>query len=565
MTEVREGNKEKKKELPVVCFSGEFLSRKDEDLFNHSGLIVLDFDYVDVEATKTALATDDFIYSCWVSPSGKGVKALVKITNPERHRDHFRALIKYFEKTYGLEIDESGINESRACFESYDPDIITKDDSKSFGHFTSELAEAQVPTNEAYDYTDYMKLNLAARMIRQAQDGEKWSTLNRAAILCGGYVAAGKMEEEEVIRILFREICKRDVDSEEHAKATIIDGIEKGKQTPIRDIIYDEKSAKRELLINDGDMSFVSSDDEDFRWIDDYSRGKIIMGLDTGDKVLDEYFRYKKEFVIVNGHSNVGKTTTMLYLIVNSAVRHGWKWILYSSENRTASIKMNLMQFIADKKVHDMTYAERKSAFQWVQQHFTIINNNQVYSYADIILFMEKVMRQQHVDAIFVDPYNSLKIDMKTTAISTHEYHYEAASEFLTFSTSRDIAVWLNMHAVTEAQRRKGDDGLPVAPYAEDTEGGGKFVNRADCFLTVHRKVQAREPNIKKMSELHVRKVRDVETGGGPTIIDDPYLLLMNLSHTGFTNMTGTKRLFHPINFVGKQSKIPYGGYAKEN
>ena len=126
MTEVREGNKEKKKELPVVCFSGEFLSRKDEDLFNHSGLIVLDFDYVDVEATKTALATDDFIYSCWVSPSGKGVKALVKITNPERHRDHFRALIKYFEKTHGLEIDESGINESRACFESYDPDIIIK-------------------------------------------------------------------------------------------------------------------------------------------------------------------------------------------------------------------------------------------------------------------------------------------------------------------------------------------------------------------------------------------------------------------------------------------------------
>ena len=37
------------------------------------------------------------------------------------------------------------------------------------------------------------------------------------------------------------------------------------------------------------------------------------------------------------------------------------------------------------------------------------------------------------------------------------------------------------MHAVTEAQRRKGDDGLPITPYAEDTEGG-KFVNRAIAF-----------------------------------------------------------------------------------
>ena len=66
------------------------------------------------------------------------------------------------------------------------------------------------------------------------------------------------------------------------------------------------------MLFNDGDMSFISSDDEDFRWIDDYSQGKIEVGLDTGDPKLDEYFRYKKEFVIINGHSNVGKTTTML-------------------------------------------------------------------------------------------------------------------------------------------------------------------------------------------------------------------------------------------------------------
>ena len=135
VSEVRDGDKEKKKELPVVCFSGEFSSRSDDALFEHSGLVVLDFDHVDVDATKTSLATDDFIHSCWTSPSGNGVKAIVRITNPERHRDHFRALIKYFERTHGLELDESGINESRACFESYDPDIIIKDEYKKFGHF----------------------------------------------------------------------------------------------------------------------------------------------------------------------------------------------------------------------------------------------------------------------------------------------------------------------------------------------------------------------------------------------------------------------------------------------
>lgn len=132
------------------------------------------------------MATDEYVYSCWTSPSGTGVKALVKITNPERHRDHFRALVKYFDRTHGLELDESGINESRACFESHDPDIIIKDDSKKFGHFTTEMAEAQVPSNESYKYTDYMKLNLAARMIRNAEDGEKHSVLVKASRLCGG-------------------------------------------------------------------------------------------------------------------------------------------------------------------------------------------------------------------------------------------------------------------------------------------------------------------------------------------------------------------------------------------
>lgn len=156
------------------------------------------------------------------------------------------------------------------------------------------MAEAQVPVNESYKHTDYMKLNLAARMVRRAEDGEKHSTLLKASLLCGGYIAAGRIEEEEAIRVLVREICKRDIDSEIEARATIIRGIERGKTMPIREVIDEEQAIKREMLINDGDMSFISSDDEDFRWIDDYAQGKIPLGLTTGDENLDKYFKYKR-------------------------------------------------------------------------------------------------------------------------------------------------------------------------------------------------------------------------------------------------------------------------------
>ena len=548
---IRDGSKDFKKKLPVVLFSGEFKARNDEALEKHSQFIVLDFDHINVEASKAVLSTDPYVYSCWVSPSGDGLKALVKITNPERHRDHFRALRTYFEKQYTLEVDESGINESRACFESWDPDIIINEQSKPFGAFATEKSESQVAVSQSGSYTDYMKLNLAARLIRQCSDGEKHNTLLRAAKLCGGYVAAGRMEEDEVVRVLTREILKRDVDDEQQAVRTIKDAMERGKQDPIRTTIDDERKAQRELLINDGDMSFISSDDEDFRWIDDFANGRIPIGLDTGDAHLDEHFRYKKEFVIVNGHSNVGKTTMVLYLMVNAAIRHGWKWVVYSSENRTASLKMSLIQFAMDKPIASMNHMERKRAYEWVGEHFTVISNKQVYSYADIIVFLEKIMKQQEVDAVFVDPYNSLKIDMGNSSIGVHDYHYEAASEFLTFSTANDVAVWLNMHAVTEAQRRKGDDGLPVAPYAEDTEGGGKFVNRSDCFITIHRKVQHPDHAEKRVTEFHVRKVRDVETGGEPTPLGDPIRFEMNTSRTAFRMWRSQKELFESVDLQG--------------
>ena len=54
------------------------------------------------------------------------------------------------------------------------------------------------------------------------------------------------------------------------------------------------------------------------------------------------------------------------------------------------------------------------------------------------------------------------------------------------------------------------------------------------------------------MSEIHVRKVRETETGGSPTPLEDPYCLIMNLSHTGFTTRIGQRALFQSINFVEK-------------
>ena len=125
-----EYNKQKST-LPGVCFNGTFSYRSIAGLIQHSGLIVLDFDkFKTIQETidfKNSICDDQYIYSAWISPSGKGIKALVKIPAiAENHKEYFKSLKEYYSHENW---DDSGSDVSRFCFESYDPEIYINDKS----------------------------------------------------------------------------------------------------------------------------------------------------------------------------------------------------------------------------------------------------------------------------------------------------------------------------------------------------------------------------------------------------------------------------------------------------
>jgi succinate dehydrogenase flavin-adding protein (antitoxin of CptAB toxin-antitoxin module) len=114
---------ELKKKLPAVCFSGKFTKRADSYLVEHSGLICLDFDgytkQKDLLEDKENLSKNKYVYSVFISPSGNGLKVLVKIpADAENHINYFNSLEKYFNSQY---FDKTSKNVSRVCYESYDP------------------------------------------------------------------------------------------------------------------------------------------------------------------------------------------------------------------------------------------------------------------------------------------------------------------------------------------------------------------------------------------------------------------------------------------------------------
>jgi hypothetical protein len=118
-----------KQSLPAICFSGTFTKRMDNALIKHSGLICLDFDGYkstkDMLQEKERLSKDKYVYSVFISPSGNGLKALVKIPeDPDNHKNYFNSLQSYFNSP---NFDTTSKNISRVCYESYDPLIYVNE------------------------------------------------------------------------------------------------------------------------------------------------------------------------------------------------------------------------------------------------------------------------------------------------------------------------------------------------------------------------------------------------------------------------------------------------------
>lgn len=125
------GEKSIKTNLPCYTFSGTFSTRSKIGLKKHSGLIILDFDHVgsfkDACNFRDSISDNDFVFSAFISPSGDGVKVLIKIPPIEQdHELYYNSLFNYFNSPF---LDQSGKDVARLCFESYDPEMYINPES----------------------------------------------------------------------------------------------------------------------------------------------------------------------------------------------------------------------------------------------------------------------------------------------------------------------------------------------------------------------------------------------------------------------------------------------------
>ena len=207
----RTGSKEeynniKKEQIPCVTLSGLFNYRSSNGLVSHSGLMQIDIDNVDdYETTYSKLCKNDYIYVCFRSPGGKGIKAIVKINpSPETHKSQFKAIEIYFKDQFGIKIDSLCKDLARPMLLSYDPDLycnpwakvfeekyIPKTRIKNTDLLSDGKRESGINyTDESIDLMDRIIASLEKRHIDITHSYENWIKIGFA--LCTTFGESGR-------------------------------------------------------------------------------------------------------------------------------------------------------------------------------------------------------------------------------------------------------------------------------------------------------------------------------------------------------------------------------------
>ena len=268
--------------------------------------------------------------------------------------------------------------------------------------------------------------------------------------------------------------------------------------------------------------------------------GKLKEGLKLGIDEIDEHIRFKpSNFNIILGHANVGKTTSILYLMLCYSLKHDLKWLICSTENESYSLIRKLVEFLDETPINLVSENNFKDHYEYIDKHFKFVDNTVMYDYRTAIKMFENVKKDFAYDGILLDPYNALIKDHELIKnLGGHEYDYQACTELRMFCKENKVTIWLNTHANTTALRmvhRQEHEfaGHPLPPMASDIEGGGKFVNRADDFIVIHRyTMHATKWDV---TMLHVRKTKEIETGGRPTSMDSPIEIVALSNAVGFS------------------------------
>lgn len=528
------GEKNKaKRNLPSICFSGTFSERADDKMIDHSGYVVLDWDDVEnVEETKAEISKDKYTYAVWVSPSGTGLKALVKIPKEkENHRAYYLGLIEKYPS-----LDVSNKNESRVCYESYDPEIFINKDSEVWEEKGTEQTDdfEFVPLETVINNNEpYLKKSLenaferGKEMVSNAAAGTRHERLLASATLLGGYLHYGSFSSHDIEVALANEFSKTPFEKHYDYKKTILDGIRNGDRKPLYiDIPLNGNNPQNTIPQATPKAEYnqlISKREDEAEWLDLARKNKIPQGLDLGSEEFDKHFRLKRKTMVgIFGIDNVGKSTIYFFLALGYAKRHDLRFLMICKENEDSDIRQSLIELYLGQSYHLVTDKRAKEAEDFVYKHFDIVYQDSGINKDNLFTMLDVLFAKKDYFAVFLDPYNAIQYEQ------TPKSNYTFLDELRRYQIKHNTSFHISMHISTDKARNNiytPNDSLEVfeganiplngqmkIPRKNFVEGGQPIANKLDDILIVHRVMKLEE--VKNYTMVAVEKVKVNRTGG---------------------------------------------------
>lgn len=505
-----------KKDLPAVCFSGKFTQeRKDESIIEHSGFIVLDFDNIDnLRDRQTEIISNDFIYACWVSPSGNGLKALIKIADTEKHREHFAALKDIFP-----EVDNSGANPSRVCYESYDPEIYIYPDATVFNKIkTTEKIYTKERVNQDDDSTFKKLLKWLANKNEAFVTGERNNFIFKLASACCKF----GIEQISTENLINNEFLLNSDFSKAEANRTIFSAYKTNRN------IFGSCCFEKEILVEKTSRKEVKVDaaifDPDIRPKD------VVYGADVKQQALelhrkgypkingiqipelDYHFKPKRgEITLLTGIGNYGKSQFKKWYQVMRVLLYGEKFATFSPEDNPPEeyyhdfVEILLGCDCTPNNPNNPSDEIYEKAYDFISKHIFYVYPKDISPTPAYIkqIFLELIIKEK-VDGVDIDPFNQLANDYEKNGVRTDKYLETFLSDCSRFAQINNVYFWIIAHP--KGLTMHGVKDYPC-PNVFDVADGAMWNNKMDNILVYHRPFFVSEPS-SNVCEFHSKKIR---------------------------------------------------------
>ena len=405
----------KKDRLPAITFGGKFSYRANKGLVEASGLMTLDFDHVkNMDELRDKLSNDPYIYTFFLSPSGRGMKALVRIPTVQddaQYKDYYYSFMERYNA-----LDSSGKDISRACFVSHDPNISINYTCKVWDVRYSEK-EPPMKINSAKKVdVDYKLLSKICNVIRNAEEGERNIKIYNASMLAGGYIANGKLDYDTTMAVLEAEARKIAPDEMAQNPKTIVSGLKNGMARPLEELKEEIEDTVETVEDRLGKIYYTILDVQNE--LDELYENGLQKGEKTMFKSMNDHYTVKLgATTYVYGAPYSGKSQLWFELLIQLSDLHGWKHAIFSPE--TGNVPEVYAELISMKarepfyndygnRMNHMTYQHAKD---WVHKHFVVIDGGD--QMMTVIDFYEVVDIIEHVYGIkihttTVDPFNDM-------------------------------------------------------------------------------------------------------------------------------------------------------------